>query len=79
MEKVSFSGSKTKLQFCAVNKQLLDEVLRLLKILSYSVIIRDKVGNFGQFDDKTLFGNESNFHTFYNTVGQNFQNSFKSS
>ena len=25
-------------------------------------LIRDKVGNFGQFDDKTLFGNESNLH-----------------
>ena len=24
---------------------------------------RDKVGNFGQFDDKTLFGKESNLHT----------------
>ena len=31
--------------------------------LPYGVIIRDKVGNFGQFDDKTLFGNESNLHT----------------
>ena len=28
-----------------------------------SVIIRDKVGNFGQFDDRTLFENESNLHT----------------
>ena len=36
---------------------------RILKNLSYGVIIRDKVGNFGQFDDKTLFGNESNLHT----------------
>ena len=31
--------------------------------VSYSVVIRDKVGNSGQFDDKTLFGNESNLHT----------------
>ena len=36
---------------------------RVLIYLPYSVIIRDKVGNFGQFDDKTLFGNESNLHT----------------
>ena len=27
------------------------------------VVIRDKVGNYSQFDDKTLFGNESNLHT----------------
>ena len=31
--------------------------------LSYGVIIRDKVRHFGQFDDKTPFGNESNLHT----------------
>ena len=31
--------------------------------LLYGGIIRDKVGNFGQFEDKTLFGNESNLHT----------------
>ena len=36
---------------------------RVLIYLPYGVIIRDKVGNFGQFDDKTLFGNESNLHT----------------
>ena len=36
---------------------------RVLMYLPYSVIIRDKVGNFGQFDDKTLFGNKSNLHT----------------
>ena len=30
---------------------------------SWRVIITDKVGYFGQFDDKTLFGNESNLHT----------------
>ena len=30
---------------------------------SYGVIMRDKVGNFGKFDDKTLFGNKSNLHT----------------
>ena len=36
---------------------------RFLIYLPYGVIIRDKVGNFGQFDGKTLFGNESNLHT----------------
>ena len=30
---------------------------------STGVIIRDKVGNVGQFDDRTLFGNESNLHS----------------
>ena len=34
----------------------------LIEILSYGVIIRDKEGNFGQFDDKTFFRNESNLH-----------------
>ena len=29
----------------------------------YGVVNRDKVGNFGRFDDKTLFRNESNLHT----------------
>ena len=36
---------------------------RVLIYLPYGVIIRDKVGNFGQFDDKTLLRNESNLHT----------------
>lgn len=31
-------------------------------IYPYSVI-RDRIGNLGQIDDETLFGNESNFHT----------------
>lgn len=31
--------------------------------LFYSVIIRDKVRSFGEFDDKTLYENESDFHT----------------
>ena len=31
--------------------------------LSYGVVIGDKVGNSGQFNDKTLFGNESNLYT----------------
>ena len=31
--------------------------------VSYDVVIRDQVGNSGQFDDKTLLGNESNLHT----------------
>ena len=35
---------------------------RLLVNLPYGVIIRDKVGNFGQFDDKTLFENGSNLY-----------------
>ena len=35
---------------------------RFLIYLPYGVIIRDKVGNFGQFDDKTLFENESNLY-----------------
>ena len=36
---------------------------RVLIYLPYSVIIRDKVGNFGKFDDKALFRNESNLYT----------------
>ena len=36
---------------------------RILVYLSYGVIIRDKLGNFGQFNDKTLLENESNLHT----------------
>ena len=31
--------------------------------LLYGVVIKDKVGNFGQFDHKTLFENESNLYT----------------
>ena len=31
--------------------------------LPYGVIIRDKIGNFGQFDDKPLFRNDSKLHT----------------
>ena len=31
--------------------------------VSYGVAIRDKVGNSGQFNDKTLFGNEPNLHS----------------
>ena len=31
--------------------------------LPYGEIIRDKVGNVGQVDDKTVFGNESILHT----------------
>ena len=31
--------------------------------LLHGGIIRDKVGNFGQFEDKTLFGKQSNLHT----------------
>lgn len=27
------------------------------------LLISDKVGNFGQFDNKTLFGNDSDLHT----------------
>ena len=27
------------------------------------IVIRDKGGNFGQFDDRTLLGNESDLHT----------------
>ena len=38
------------------------EFERILIYLPYGVIIRDKVGNYGQFDDKTIFGNESNLH-----------------
>jgi len=26
-------------------------------------VLRDKLGEFGHFEDKTLFGNESNLHT----------------
>ena len=48
---------------------------RFLIYLPYGVIIRDKVGNFGQFDGKTLFRNESNY---YNTVGQIYQKLLKS-
>ena len=33
------------------------------KSVSYGVVNRDKVGNFGRFDDQTLFGNGSNLHT----------------
>ena len=33
------------------------------KSVSYGVVNRDNVGNFGRFDDKTLFGNGSNLHT----------------
>ena len=29
----------------------------------YGVVNKDMVGNFGRFDDKTLFGNGSNLHT----------------
>ena len=32
-------------------------------VLRCTVIIRDKVGNCGQFNDKTLFGNESKLPT----------------
>ena len=39
----------------------LEELKRDLS--DYGVIIRDKVGNFGQLDGKTLFGNKSNLHT----------------
>lgn len=40
-----------------------EQVERILIHLSYGVIIRDKLGNLGQFDDKTLVENESNLHT----------------
>ena len=33
------------------------------KSVSYGVVNRDKVGNFGRLDDQTLFGNRSNLHT----------------
>ena len=36
---------------------------RVFIYLPYGVIIRDKVGNFGLFDHKTLFENESTLHT----------------
>ena len=32
-------------------------------IYRYGVMIRDRKGNLGQFDDETLVGNESNFIT----------------
>ena len=38
----------------------------------YGVIIRDKVGNFGKFEDKTLLGNESNLHTKIAFTRNNF-------
>ena len=31
--------------------------------VSYSIVNRDKVGNFGKFDDKTLFRKGANLHT----------------
>ena len=36
---------------------------RVFIYLPYGVIIKDKVGNFGQFDNKTLFENELNLYT----------------
>jgi len=41
----------------------LSDIWANLGYLPYGVIIRDKVGDFGEFNCKTLFGNESNFHT----------------
>lgn len=35
---------------------------QILIIYPYSVIIRDKVGNLRQADNKAVFGNESNLH-----------------
>ena len=37
--------------------------MNLFLCVSYGVVIRDKVGNSSQFNNKTLFGNESNLHT----------------
>ena len=51
---------------------------RILIYLLYGGIIRDKVENFGQFEDKTLFGNESNLHTkieFTYTISHYFSRS----
>ena len=37
-----------------------------------TIFHRDKVGNFGQFDDKTLFGNEANLYTKIEIYSQYF-------